>query len=125
MSNEPIYPLPEYDPGDEVPRSVNERLAPIFRALADDPDGWEFEWRMGNKWADAKCSNFFPSRHDTCDDFRLVPTKSKTIEVEIAIPYSVQWHGDGAVTLRFRNEDEAGDSARIIATEAGCNESGA
>ena len=76
MNREPIYPLPEYDPGDEVPRSVNERLAPIFRALADDPDGWQIEWLHGGSWHASANDNLFPPRlHEHCNKFRLVPKR--------------------------------------------------
>ena len=94
MSNEPIYPLDERKGTDsfigEGPRrSVNERLAPIFQALADDPDGWEFEWLF--PWAAGWVvppENFIPSSHDGCNNFRLVP-KRRTITVEIDEPLSV------------------------------------
>ena len=94
MSKEPIYPLEQHYTdetqdiisGQEIiERSVNQRLAPIFRALADDPDGWEFEWLFSGTGWEVPPENFIPSSHDGCNNFRLVP-KRKTITVTIPVP---------------------------------------
>ena len=114
MDREPIYPLPEYDPGDEVPRTVNQRLAPIFRALADDPDGWRTEWcaKDGDGWLPR--SNF-PVLHDGCNHFRLVRKKPKTITVTIPVPKGLSSAAPGRVcALVYTNESDCREAEKSI-----------
>ena len=113
MNREPIYPLPEYDPGDEVPRTVNEQLVPIFRALADDPDGWQIEWLRGGSWHASANYNLFPWPHEHCNKFRLVP-KQKYVTVTIPVPQwawgvGIETNADGSTVLSipYRKHKEA------------------
>ena len=120
MKRRPIYPLPVYDPGDEVPRSVNERLAPIFRALADDPDGYEYEWlewhwpksEGGESWE--LSGETLPTTHAECDDFRLV-RKRKTITVEnLPPPTSVSVFGTHSLVVSFSTQTKADQGIQTI-----------
>ena len=96
MSNDnEIYPL-EREWMDEAQnihtRTVNQRLAPIFRALADDPDGWDYIEGGGKvSFGFATCD--LPCNHEGCDLFRLV-RKRKTITVEIPV------YGDGDIAIK-------------------------
>lgn len=84
MSNDnEIYPLGEYALGGGVipsrkRRPVNQRLAPIYKALLDDPEGWKCEYQFVEGWTEF---NGLPVEHADCDNFRLV-RKRKTITVE-------------------------------------------
>ena len=130
MSKEPIYPLPEYDPGDEVPRSVNERLAPIFRELADDPDGysievWDYDYADWIAWYGG-VGNMISAMesahtHDgtTTTPFRLVP-KRRTITVEIPVPERVVYMQEKSISglygfgCRFKSKSDADEAHEAI-----------
>ena len=122
---EPIYPLERYkevEDADEhgtyrrtVERSVNQRLVPIFEALAGDPDGWELERQEGKEWFKSRYGSLFPSRHGTCDDFRLAPKrKRRTISVEIDEPVACAVHGVYSVLVNFATQKDADQALEAI-----------
>ena len=120
MSNDnEIYPLERYFSDetqdinggqDMIERSVNERLAPIFRALADDPDGWDKQCddaTIEKEWTGEV--RLLPIDHEDCDHFRLVRKKPKTIPVEIPVPdhFSATYGNGGSVHLYYYNEKDS------------------
>ena len=113
MSNDnEIYPLERewMDRSQDIrTRSVNHRLAPIFEALADDPDGWEKEWfrKYGGEWHPA-LGEELPRSHESCEVFRLV-RKPKTITVKMDEPVKcvkANWFNAHTLALVFRSEEE-------------------
>lgn len=121
MSNE-IYPLDEWEyirrnNGNEGwRRTVNQRLAPIFRALADDPDG--YDGRYENDVVSMDCEpHDLPSTHSQCDNFRLVP-KRRTITVEIEkadeCVMPTWFAGLPAVVIPYKTEDKRDATLEVI-----------
>jgi len=123
MSKEPIYPLERYEEvedadehgtcGRTVERSVNQRLAPIFQKLLDDPDGWEGQLTSYVDWRDAQPTNIIPITHGQCDQFRIVPKRRTPNETA---GYWADWLLDAVAAAtqdrRFlRGDDEYDDVA--------------
>ena len=124
MSNEPIYPLDEHywhkDADEGLPvgrrRTVNHRLTPIFRAMADDPDGWELEveyesgrWKKANRLPLSD-----PDITDSALDYiRLVP-KRRTISVEMGKPVACAVHGVYSVLVNFATQKDADQALEAI-----------
>ena len=127
-NKETIYPLPQFDMkyspatrDEEInfERSVNERLAPIFRALLVDPDGWESEYQRcaAGRECDpcwVKVTNSTPPRHKACDNFRLVP-KRKMMTVTIPVPDRVATDCPKSIcAVEYHDERQAREADEAI-----------
>ena len=116
MSNDnEIYPLERQwmDEAQDIhTRSVNQRLAPIFRALLDDPDEWEYEVRTVNgNWEAISC---LPADDYDCNHFRLA-RKRKTITVEIPAPDRISTDGPvGICALKYFDVNKPRETKEAI-----------
>lgn len=65
-----ISPKNRYYQGGE--RSVRERLAPIYKALSEDGDDWEFQYYLSDYFNDYNMLKRLPTTHKECSRFRIV-----------------------------------------------------